>query len=60
MISKLFFVGITGSAVAYFNVDYGMLIIILGMIFIIILEFWNKKPPKDSKPLYTDDPILGI
>lgn len=61
MIPKLFLVCLTGSAIAFVNVDYGMLTILLGVIFIIILEIWNNKgkPPKDSDPLYTENG-LGI
>lgn len=59
MIFKIFLVCITGWVIALFDVDYGMAIILSGIIFLILLELWNnKKPPSDSTPLYTDD--IGI
>lgn len=59
MMLKIFLVCITGSVIGYFDVNYGMVIILSGIIFIILLELWNnKKPPSDSTPLYTDD--IGI
>ena len=53
MITKISIVAVAGSTVAYFDLGYGFLVIILGLNFILFLELWHykkkKKPP--GKPL---------
>jgi len=43
MTLKLLIVGVSGSAIAYFDMGYGFLVILFGLIFILFLELWRFK-----------------
>lgn len=44
-----------GSGVGYLDLGYGFLVIILGLLFISILEYWNFKKKNRKPPDEPDD-----